>query len=280
MSATWQNGSVTTPEHPSDPPLRMLDLPSGPLACADVGEGPALLLLHGAPGSARDWRWLAPGLEGRLRLIRLELPGFGDSPLATMPDPSIDARASLVVEAAEALGLDRFVVLGHSQGGAVALRVAARFPERVAGLALLASVAGRPHRPIRNSMNLAPIGRLLRWPATRWLAMPLLRRGWAKLGFPSSTPRDAMVQSLHWTVALDFEAIGRDIAALGAGSLPTLVAWADDDRLVERAISVELAAALPDGPRLTFEQGGHNLQKTCAVELAEGLAGFVGSVAG
>ena len=266
---------MTTPEHPSDPSLRTIELPAGPISHTDEGDGTPILALHGAPGSARDWRWLAPGLCQHVRLIRLEFPGFGGSPVATMPDASVAARADLVVQVADSLGLERFVVMGHSQGGAVALRVAHRFPERVAGLALLASVGGRPHRAIRASMDLRPISAGLRFAPTRWLLMPVVRRAMAKLGFPSSTPDHTTIQTVHWTAALDFEAIAADIAGLAGSAVPTLVAWTEDDPLVESRIGQELAEALPDGPRLIFSMGGHNLQKTCAVELAAGLACFV-----
>ena len=104
--------------------------------------------------------------------------------------------------------------------------------------------------------------------------MPVVRRAMAKLGFPRSTPDHTTIQTVHWTAALDFEGIAADIAALGAGSLPALVAWTEDDPLVERRIGQELADALPPGPRLIFEEGGHNLQKTCAVEVAAGLVEF------
>lgn len=273
-----QNGCVSTPEHPSDPTLRILELPSGPISYTDEGQGPAILALHGAPGFARDWRWLGPPLEARGRLIRLEFPGFGETPLSTMPDASIEARAALVDEVAATLELERYVVMGHSQGGAVAMRVARRHPDRLAGLALLASVGGRPHRALRGSIDPRPISAGLRFAPTRWLLMPIVRRAWRAMGFPRSSPDSAVIQSVHWTAALDFAAVADDIAALGTTSLPTLLAWTEDDPLVEPAIARELAEALPDGPRLSYPEGGHNLQKTCAVELGAALVEFARSV--
>jgi len=54
-------------------------------------------------------------------------------------------------------------------------------------------------------------------------------------------------------------------------TVPTLVAWAEDDRLIEPEIFAEQTALCPDGPRLGFDTGGHNIQKTRAVELADAL---------
>ena len=58
-------------------------------------------------------------------------------------------------------------------------------------------------------------------------------------------------------------------------ALPTLVAWCEDDPLIERDIAHELAAALPDGPRLRFSNGGHNPQKSQAAPIAETLCGWL-----
>ena len=52
---------------------------------------------------------------------------------------------------------------------------------------------------------------------------------------------------------------------------PCLVAWARDDRLVAPHIIEGLVEVVPEGPRLCFETGGHNLQKTQATEIAEAL---------
>lgn len=98
------------------------------------GEGPLVLLLHGFGGAAWNFTELAPLLAGR-RLIVPDLPGHAGS--APLPAPSLagfaDAVAPLLDEPAG--------VLGHSLGGVVALRLAARHPDRVRSL-LLAAPAG------------------------------------------------------------------------------------------------------------------------------------------
>jgi haloalkane dehalogenase len=70
------NGELT-----SDPPPEVLQLPEGPLAYIDEGprEGRALIAVHGIPGSARDFRYLAPQLSSRVRFVRFDMPGFGGS---------------------------------------------------------------------------------------------------------------------------------------------------------------------------------------------------------
>ena len=57
--------------------------------------------------------------------------------------------------------------------------------------------------------------------------------------------------------------------------VPTLTAWAEDDPFIEKAVLEEHAALLPPGPRLSWREGGHNVQKSQAVELAAALVPFI-----
>ena len=263
---------MTCPEHPSDPEVRLLELPSGPMSIADVGQGPPLIMIHGAPGSVRDWRWLGPVVEPHLRMIRLDFPGFGSTPRSTQPSAGFPQRAALVIGVADALGLDRFAVLGHSQGGALAMHVAAEHPDRVSKLALIGTVGLTPHRPVRKHDRLKFIAGLLQFPPTRWMLMPTLRSTFAKIGFPKSTPDHSMVQTMGWTAALDFARARADVARL---TMPTLLGSTGDDPFIEQEITDALGAALPDGPRISWPEGGHNMQKTHAIELGEALVAFL-----
>ena len=104
------------------------------------GAGPAVVLVHGLGGAASNWIELAPELAQDNRVIVPDLPGHGGSaPLAALPnlDPFAD-RLGLVLER-EAVG--PAVVVGHSLGCVVALRLALREPGRVRGLVLF-SAAG------------------------------------------------------------------------------------------------------------------------------------------
>jgi pimeloyl-ACP methyl ester carboxylesterase len=247
---------MSHPEHPSDPPTELLRLPAGPVGYTDQGDGPTLLAVHGGPGSVRDWRWLGPVLEPHLRLVRLDMPGFAGTPLALCPDPSAAARARFVVEAADAMGIERFAVLGHSIGGSVALEVAAQFPDRVTGIALAASVGLRIHRMRRRIRGLPAIVAALRAPGVGRALRPVLRRSWAGAGFPRSTPDEEKIVTLDLLAAQDFAA---NAAAAARVTAPAFVAWSRDDPMIEGPIFEELGAGLPPGPRIGFEEGGHNL---------------------
>lgn len=105
------------------------------LLVADEGDGAATLLVHGQPGSAGEWDDLRHGLGGRVLVV--DRPGYGRS---TIGPRSMADNAELLAELLVQRGAVPAVVVGHSYGGGVALLMAARRPEVVAGLVLLASV--------------------------------------------------------------------------------------------------------------------------------------------
>ena len=99
-----------------------------------VGDGPAVLLLHSTVCDRRMWDpQLSALVAAGYRVARCDLRGYGDSPL---PDGTYDEGQD-VVDLLDALGADRAALVGASGGGRVALEVAARWSDRVAGLALL-----------------------------------------------------------------------------------------------------------------------------------------------
>jgi pimeloyl-ACP methyl ester carboxylesterase len=123
------------------------------------GSAPVTVMLHGAAGSWTTWTpYLRAAAEsGRPvgRPVLVDLPGWGGSP-APSPALDVDAAARVVLAVADALGADRFELVGHSLGALVALHVAARHPERVVRLGLVSpttfaalEAAARPWSGVR-----------------------------------------------------------------------------------------------------------------------------------
>ena len=119
---------------------RFLDARGCRLRYLVAGEGDPLVLVHGLGGAAANWLALAPLLLPGRRLIVPELPGHGgSSPLPAAPSLSPYAdRLGLLLDHE---GAAPAAVVGHSLGGAVALRLALRRPEAVSAL-VLAAAAG------------------------------------------------------------------------------------------------------------------------------------------
>lgn len=109
--------------------LRVHYVESGPV------DAPAVVLIHGATGNLNDMTFdLAPRLADRFRVIAFDRPGLGytERPEARGWDPAVQAR--VLRGAAEALGVERPVLVGHSWGAAVAMAWAVQTPEAVAGV--------------------------------------------------------------------------------------------------------------------------------------------------
>jgi pimeloyl-ACP methyl ester carboxylesterase len=114
----------------------------------DQGEGPPALLLHGASlGSSADvWRRnLGPLAARGVRVIAYDQPGFGltDDP----PDWDLGFRTFFTLAFMDALGLDRASLVGHSQAGAMAVRLALTNPDRVSGVVVLGTGSLLPPLP-------------------------------------------------------------------------------------------------------------------------------------
>jgi pimeloyl-ACP methyl ester carboxylesterase len=246
------------------PAPRTLQLDTGPLNVDVEGTGRPLVLLHGAPGTPSDFDGLVDALERDWRVVRVALPGFGRTPRATASDPSAESIADVVCAAIDSLGLEDCVVAGHSFGAAIAGSVAARVPERVSALALIAPVGLRPHRAYRWS---APrlSARLLAAPGIGAVLRALLPGFFRASGFASPPPKAVLEFTMTTLGHFDWDTHRQRVDALAQ---PTLVAWADDDPLFETTVFEELSAAAPEGPRLRFETGGHFLPRTQAADLA------------
>lgn len=128
---------------PADAEISYVSGESGTLRVAErhAGAPLAVVFVHGLGGRLEQWapvlHRLGPGLHG----IAFDLPGHGESDGSAEGDYTIPALANAVGAVAAALRLRRFVLVGHSLGGLVAIEYSGRHPERVAGL-LLADTNG------------------------------------------------------------------------------------------------------------------------------------------
>ena len=103
------------------------------------GQGPTLVLLHGFAASKEVWLKQLELLTPHFHVIAPDLPGWGESSRVDGASYNIDAQVGRLQGFVSALNLQRFVLIGHSMGGAIAGVYAAEHPEHVAELALLDS---------------------------------------------------------------------------------------------------------------------------------------------
>ncbi len=120
--------------------IRYADFRNIKVRFTDKGKGRALVLIHGFPESLEIWNELGGKLSKRFRVISIDLPGHGETPSIGYVH-SMDLMAECVKAVLDFLQLRKYVVVGHSMGGYVALAFAELFPAHVSGLCLFHSSA-------------------------------------------------------------------------------------------------------------------------------------------
>lgn len=116
----------------------------GTVSYTDKGSGPPVVLLHAALHDRTDFAPVADALgEGR-RVIAVDWPGHGESPLPAIPLTAVEF-GDLLIEFADRLDITDAVIVGNSVGGYAACRLALERPERVAGVVLINNGGFTPH---------------------------------------------------------------------------------------------------------------------------------------
>jgi pimeloyl-ACP methyl ester carboxylesterase len=235
------------------------------------GEGPPLLLVHGLGGAASNWVELVPAVVHRHGVVVPDLPGHGgSSPLPAAPtlSPFADVLEALIAHESIAPA----VVVGHSLGGLVALRLALRHPDAVGAL-VLAAAAGISSgtRARQAAVTTLMLARPARFVApfrglvarVRWLRYPVF--GYFQAADPAVLSPAAVkgflaAPALHTDV---FDA-GRALVAddprvdLDAVRCPCVVVSGARDQMVPVADALEYARRLR-APLRTVPDCGHLL---------------------
>lgn len=116
-------------EGPANADRTTVDAASG-LAFSSIGDGPAVVLLHGLGGFRQLWReQIEPLRDARFRVISVDMPGHGDS--LDVSNPSIRGFAESVMMLFDSLNVSRAALVGHSMGGRTMFQFALTYPERV-----------------------------------------------------------------------------------------------------------------------------------------------------
>ena len=249
---------------------RILEVAGAPVACWDsTGDARAVLAVPGLPGSSRDFRHLAPLLSASMRVVLMDLPGYGRSPRTGRVGMGTEERSALVAAAIDRLDLGPVVLMGHSMGCPPVVQLAATRPDVVSHVVLLAPPGPRVHYPQRAMRAVAPV---LRHRVGGRVMTPLVRLAFAAQGFPGYITDDERTFTLLDDAACDFPSYAEALAGLAR---PTMVAWASDDRLIPSDRFEALTRIVPPGPRLVYPAGGHALQKQNADDLAASILDFV-----
>jgi pimeloyl-ACP methyl ester carboxylesterase len=255
------------------------------------GAGPAVLLVHGLPGTAEDWNLVTRLLPGR-RTVAIDRPGFGFSTGGYFPFPR---QLQAVQELIGRLRLGRPILVGHSYGGAISLGFAERHPSEVRGLVLVDAAATCTHVGDLESAQ-SHLLKVMELPVVRQLAdvtfsQLLLTVAAEQTDGEAFDPAPVAPAHIHRVLALNMkhgnlEALaGERLAANGVVEgvnrglpgihVPAVVVQGDHDRLVKPRCGRQLAATLPRA-RLQMVSGGHMAPYTHPATIAAAVESLVG----
>jgi pimeloyl-ACP methyl ester carboxylesterase len=260
------------------PKGRFIDVPGARLHVREAGSGPAILLVHGLAAQLAHYTY---GVLNRLakdyRVIAVDRPGSGYSTRSTPADLATQAEALSALIGA--LGLDRPLVVGHSLGGALALKLAHDHPQQVGALALIAPFTHTPkdYPEVFKALTIrSPVMRkLVAWTLATPAAIASSAKVLSVVFGPEPVPGDFGTKGggLHSLRPSQFLAASADMQALPAVMptleqryatlrLPVRVLFGEQDRLLDwRANGQALVDKVP-GAALTLVEGGHMLPVT------------------
>jgi pimeloyl-ACP methyl ester carboxylesterase len=236
------------------------------------GADPAVVLIHGLPGTADDFDKVTALLPGR-HTIAFDRPGFGFS---SGGYHRLDVQLATLQGLLARLRVRRPVLVGHSYGGTLALAYAERHPGALRGLVLVDAAAAGQHSALLQRMQ-SRLVQFLSWPVVQPLAdvsfSQVLRTGSAKRADAAAfSPNPVEPAHEHRVLAInmrheDLDAFaGEQLAAdgviaqldkgLASIATPAVVIQGDHDKFVEPEHGRKLAATLPHA-QLEMVSGGH-----------------------
>jgi pimeloyl-ACP methyl ester carboxylesterase len=139
----WRAGQMEALAEANYPPEgQLLDIDGHQVHAVVMGEGPNVVLIHGASGNTRDMTFsLAPRLAENYRVIVFDRPGLGYTDPINENGATLVQQANLLEKAAVQLGAEKPIVVGHSYGGSVALTWAVHHPDNIAAMVLIAAAS-------------------------------------------------------------------------------------------------------------------------------------------
>ncbi len=241
--AGGQNGGLRggSPRGGTGVSWREVTVSGHPVRYEVAGEGDPVVLVHGLSGSTRWWNRNVPGLAEHYRIYLVNLPGFG-ALRRSGPRFVLAEATSWLLAWMEAVGMKSANLVGHSMGGYLSLRLAARRPEAVRRLVLV-DPAGVPSR----RTMLGHLGPLL------------LSARHARPTFLPVLVRDALYAGPFTLLRTARDLLAEDVRDdLRRVEAPTLLVWGERDPLIPPSIGDLMRAEIPDSRLLAIERAGHN----------------------
>ncbi len=273
------------------PAANLLEVDGRSVYVERAGAGEPLILLHGFGGSSFTWRRVAEELAGSYRVVAPDLNGFGFSERPRRAaDYTVAGQLALILGVMDGLGIESAHVAGHSYGGALAVHLAWRRPERVRSLILVDS-AGADYPWKRRHL-----GAFVRPVASAFVRMLGLSRERVRKSLERSIFDDRLVTTElveAYFERLSIEGVGTAYWGLSKPTrepraripveeldLPVLLVWGAEDTLIGPEVGRRVAERLPRAEFVELPATGHIPPEEKPEELARRIARFLAGATG
>jgi len=245
--------------------VRAGEAPGGVAYCARSGRSRVavpIVGIHGFGGDKETWLMMAALIPRARGLALIDLPGHGRSADVPEDRASIRHHAEAALRVLDRVGIERALICGNSMGGGVALRLASSWPDRVAGLVLVASVGRDVHDGgarawVTGENPLIPreadIDRFMELVLER---PPPVGRAVIRYVITQRARRAGALERLFrgFVLAAGDAGVPRELAAIRQ---PALVIHGEQDRIIDKRVAEHLAAALPAAELIVMRGVGH-----------------------
>ena len=281
---------------------KMIEVAGGTLHIVDIGPrdaaGPAIVMIHGASSNLESMRrLLGDRLAEKHRVILIDRPGHGWSTRSRTEDSTPDIQGRMIEQALATLGVRRAVFVVHSWAGALGARMALDYPQRVAGLVMLAPVAypwpggvGWYNKVVTTPVIGPLLAHTITLPLGYFLAGPAARNAFLPQSMPDGFVRDSatplllrpreFIANAHDLVTLK-EAVREQAPRYAEITAPVVVISGDGaDKTVSTSIhSRPFAAALANAKLIVLPDVGHMVHHAAPERVVAEIEAMIGRIA-
>ncbi len=245
-----------------------------------AGKRLPIVAIHGFGGDKETWLMMAALVSRARGLALVDLPGHGRSRDVDEVQASTRGHAEAVLRVMDESGIERAILCGNSMGGGVALRIAATWPDRVAGLVLVASVGREIHEGGARAWAEQGDNPLIprEEDIDKFMALALERpppvsKAVIRHVITQRARRADVLAKLFrgFILASGEEGVPR---ALEGIAVPALVIHGEQDRIIDRRVAEDLVQALPRAELVVMRGVGHAPQLEAPRHTARLLEAF------
>jgi abhydrolase domain-containing protein 6 len=243
------------------------------------GKPETVVLVHGFSSSADAWNRMAAQLTKRYHVIAPDLPGWGASTRLEAASYGYPAQVERLHQFVQQLGLKHFHLAGHSMGGCIAATYAARYPEDVITLGLLAphgvtepelSQLVRDVAKGDNWLLVSSMEGFERLMQNLFVKRPFVPRVVLNYLAQVTISRSAKTQLIFSELQVNNPPLAEQLGKINA---PTFITWGDQDKLIHYSAAEVFRSGIGKAEVLIMKETGHmpvmeNVKQCCSAYLA------------